>query len=141
MPHCPKPLYESFLQTNFAPRLAEGPRCVLLGNDLGDYVPGFVRVAAKDADEPPQEDEFTKPKKKRKGRGFAPPPAADSVLRRLVPHFDVLMLSELPETNLPGFARSFLSTAFQWVPAEKLDAVDWTTPLPPVEWPEDGEVA
>lgn len=49
-------------------------------------------------------------------------------------------LSQLPETNLPGFARAFLSLSFQWLPEDRAAKVDWQTPLPEVKWPEDGEV-
>jgi DnaJ family protein A protein 5 len=58
-----------------------------------------------------------------------------------VPHLEVLSLSELPDTNLPGFARAFLSTSFQSLPEAKSADVDWVTPLPDVVWPpDDGEV-
>ncbi|KAL1410160.1 hypothetical protein Q8F55_004165 [Vanrija albida] len=145
LPHCSKALYEALLSTNFGPRLANAPQFVLIGNDLGEYLPGYVREVVSSVSTPattePETDEFVKPKKKRKNRGPAPRPIEDSVLRRLVPHFDTLMLSELPETNLPGFARAFLSTGLQWLPAAKVSEVDWETALPPVVWPEDGEVA
>jgi DnaJ family protein A protein 5 len=49
-------------------------------------------------------------------------------------------MSTLPETNLPGFARAFLSLSFQWLGEEKGGEVDWETRLPEIEWPEDGEV-
>lgn len=52
----------------------------------------------------------------------------------------VIPLSGLPDTNLPGFARAFLSLAFQWLPEEKACLVDFATELPPVVWPEDGEL-
>lgn len=133
------------LSTNFGPRLANAPQFVLIGNDLGEYLPGFVREPVSSVSTPattePETDEFIKPKKKRKNRGPSPRPIEDSVLRRVVPHFDTLMLSDLPETNLPGFARAFLSTGLQWLPAAKVSEVDWDKPLPPVVWPEDGEVA
>lgn len=61
-------------------------------------------------------------------------------MRLSVPHMSQIPLSILPETNLPGFARAFLSLSFQWLPADKIPAVDWETPLPEVVWPEDGEV-
>lgn len=138
MPHCSKALYESFLHKNFTPRLASQPAVVLLGNDLAEYLPGFVREDTNT--DKPVEEGFVKPKKKRKGRGPVEPQVQDSVLRRLVPHFEVLPMTVLPETNLPGFARSFLSLAFQWLPTERAEAVDWETELPPVEWPDDGEV-
>lgn len=170
MPHCSKTLYESFFATNYTPRLGASPPVVLLGNDLVDYLPGFVRYVpgTRTPGTPgtpgtplrpgtpilsapgtpglsgpgtPNEDDFVKPKKKRKNRTPTPRPVEDSVLRRLVPHFDVWAMSELPETNLPGFARAFLSTAFQWLPADKVGEVDWDTPLPPIEWNDDGEVA
>lgn len=141
MPHCSKALYESFFSKNFTQRLAAQPGVVLLGNDLGEYLPGFVRENAQPKAEDGGEEEFVKPKKKRKGRGQAERQYEDTVLRRLVPHFDVLQLSDLPETNLPGFARAFLSLAFQWLPADKVSAVDWETALPPVQWPDDGEVS
>lgn len=141
MPHCSKALYEAFLATNFSPALGSAPRCLLLGNDLGEYLPGFVREVPRDAAEKAAADEFVKPKKKRKGRGPVERPVEDGILRRLVPHLELISLAELPETNLPGFARAFLSTCFQWLPEDKVAAVDWETPLPPVEWPEDGEVA
>lgn len=57
-----------------------------------------------------------------------------------MPHFDVLALSDLPETNLPGFARAFLSLSFQSVPSDRTVEVDWMTPLPEIVWPDDGEV-
>jgi DnaJ family protein A protein 5 len=135
MPHCSKALYEAFLSKNYAPRLSN--QVVILGNDLGEYLPGFVREVPGQEKE---EDEFQKPKKKRKGRA-APRTYEDTVLRRLVPHFELAPMSALPETNLPGFARAFLSLAFQWLPADKVENVDWETPLPPVQWPDDGEVA
>lgn len=136
MPHCSKALYEAFLSKNYSQRLGAQPGVVLLGNDLGEYLPGFVRTPI----EGEKEEEFQKPKKKRKGRA-EPRSYEDSVLRRLVPHFEVAPLSALPETNLPGFARAFLSLAFQWLPAEKVGSVDWETPVPAVVWPDDGEVA
>lgn len=140
MPHCSKALYEAFFTKNFGQRLGSQPGVVLLGNDLGEYLPGFVRENAQSkADD--AEDEFVKPKKKRKGRGPAERQYEDTVLRRLVPHFEIWHLSELPETNLPGFARAFLSLAFQWLPADKVSAVDWETALPEVQWPDDGEVS
>lgn len=139
MPHCSKALYESFLSANYTPRLGAKPQCVLLGNDLADYLPGYVRPSATPEVEA-ETEEFVKPKKKRKGRGQSEPIIQDSVLRRLVPHFETYMLSEMPETNLPGFARAFLSTGFQWLTPDGASAVDWETPLPEVEWPEDGEV-
>lgn len=49
-------------------------------------------------------------------------------------------MSTLPETNLPGFARAFLSLTLQWLPEDKTASIDFETPLPPVVWPEDGEV-
>jgi len=52
----------------------------------------------------------------------------------------VLQMSTLPETNLPGFARAFLSLCFMWLPSEKAEAIDWEKPLPAVVWPDDGEV-
>jgi DnaJ family protein A protein 5 len=140
MPHCPKPLYESILSTNYSTFLAAH---ILLGNELADYVPSLAR---------PNSDNFDKPKKKRKDKtSFSTPP--DSVLRRLgesllwterplipVPHLEVLPLSDLPDTNLPGFARAFLSLSFQSLPVPSVAAIDWDTPLPDVIWPEDGEV-
>ena len=57
-----------------------------------------------------------------------------------VPHMSRLSLATLPETNLPGFARAFLSLSFQWLPETNVSAVDWETPLPDVVWPEDGEI-
>ncbi|CAK9786692.1 hypothetical protein CC85DRAFT_129532 [Cutaneotrichosporon oleaginosum] len=135
MPHCSKALYEAFFSKNYSPRLAS--QTVILGNDLGEYLPGFVRETGEGERE---EEEFQKPKKKRKSRA-APRSYEDGVLRRLVPNFEVAPMSVLPETNLPGFARAFLSLAFQWLPAENVDKVDWETPLPAVVWPDDGEVA
>lgn len=58
-----------------------------------------------------------------------------------MPHMSVLQMSTLPETNLPGFARAFLSLCFMWLPSEKAEAVDWEKSLPEVVWPDDGEVA
>jgi len=52
----------------------------------------------------------------------------------------VLQMSTLPETNLPGFARAFLSLCFMWLPSEKAKAIDWEKTLPEVVWPDDGEV-
>ena len=51
-----------------------------------------------------------------------------------------LSLATLPETNLPGFARAFLSLSFQWLPEANVSVVDWETPLPDVVWPDDGEI-
>lgn len=47
----------------------------------------------------------------------------------------VLPLSDaLPETNLPGFARAFLSFTFQWLEEDKIEKIDWETKLPEEEW-------
>lgn len=70
MPHCARALYESILTTNFSSSLASH---VLLGNDLADYVPFLAR---------PSNDEFVKPKKKRKDKSTVSSPP-DSVLARL----------------------------------------------------------
>ncbi|WVQ83519.1 hypothetical protein IAT38_005660 [Cryptococcus sp. DSM 104549] len=148
LPHAPKQLYESILATNFSPALCGPTRGrVLLGNDLAEYVPGFVRVSEdKDkegagAEGGDGEGEFVKPKKKRKGKGEPVRQFKDGVLQRLVPHMSVLPLaSALPETNLPGFARAFLSFTFQWLEEGKKEVVDWEKELPEVEWGDDGEV-
>lgn len=57
-----------------------------------------------------------------------------------MPHMSVLQMSTLPETNLPGFARAFLSLCFMWLPSDKIGEIDWEKPLPEVVWPDDGEV-
>lgn len=59
LPHCPRPLYEQLLTSNFSPLLSGPHPRLLLGNDLGDYL-GFVRDA--------KIEEFEKPKKKRRGK-------------------------------------------------------------------------
>ncbi|KAL7419810.1 hypothetical protein Q5752_005726 [Cryptotrichosporon argae] len=142
LPHCPKQLYESLLHANYGRALAGQPGRVLLGNDLGEYLPGFARTKpVGEADAPSAgEGEFVKPKKKRKGKGGPERQVEDGVLRRLVPHMDVAPLAALPETHLPGFARAFLSLAVQWLPQDRAADVDWETELPPVVWPDDGEV-
>ena len=82
MPHCSRALYESILHTNFVPSLGGHPQWVVLGNDLADYV-GFVRPGTGDGSLPvPNEEEFTKAKKKRKGKTDNPP-TKDGVLERL----------------------------------------------------------
>jgi len=82
MPHCARALYESILYTNYGPALAEYPLRVILGNDLAEYI-GYVREeAGEDTSQPHTEEEFTKPKKKRKGKTGSPPPK-DGVLERL----------------------------------------------------------
>jgi DnaJ family protein A protein 5 len=82
MPHCSRALYESVLQTNFAPSLGKTPRRLVLGNDLAEYI-GYVRPGTQDGALPvPNEDEFTKAKKKRKGKNDSSPPK-DGVLERL----------------------------------------------------------
>lgn len=155
LPHCSKALYESLLTNNFSPLLAGYYGRVLLGNDLADYLPNFSRKDGKMDGAYPTE-EFIKPKKKRKEKGhFDDRQPKDGVLQRLgpllshfrhwahphtVPHMSYIPLSVLPETNLPGFARAFLSLAFQWLPVEKVSDIDWETPLPEVEWPQDGEM-
>ncbi|OCF34510.1 hypothetical protein I316_03551 [Kwoniella heveanensis BCC8398] len=142
MPHAPKQLYESILSTNFSPSLACQPGRVLLGNDLGEYVPGFVRESKEkaDADAANGEEDFVKPKKKRRGKGESERQVKDGVLQRLVPHMSVIPLSDaLPETSLPGFARAFLSLTFQWLSEEGSTKVDWEKELPEVDW-EGGEV-
>lgn len=69
------------------------------------------------------------------------PQIKDSVLSRVVPHMSVLPLSDaLPETNLPGFARAFLSFTFQWLEEDKIEKIDWETKLPEEEWGDDGEI-
>lgn len=165
LPHAPKKLYESILTTNYAPSLCGNkPGRILLGNDLAEYIPGFVRPSQGKKEGPNGEaggdGEFVKPKKKRKGRGEVRPQIKDSVLSRLgelhsvlprydlkrflfftVPHMSVLPLSAvLPETNLPGFARAFLSFTFQWLEEDKIEKIDWETKLPEEEWEDDGEI-
>ena len=49
-------------------------------------------------------------------------------------------MASLPETNLPGFARAFLSLSFQWLPIEVEGLIDWDSPLPDISWPADGEL-
>ncbi|WVR04088.1 hypothetical protein IAU60_001087 [Kwoniella sp. DSM 27419] len=147
MPHAPKQLYESLLFTNFSPSFAAKPGRVLLGNDLGEYVPGFVRQVPTNSDdkivprdEATGEGEFVKAKKKRRGKGEQERQVKDGVLPRLVQHMSILPLgTALPETNLPGFARAFLSLAFQWLEEDVAEKVDWETQVPEVEW-EGGEV-
>lgn len=124
MPHCPRPLYEDLIAHNFIP----DKRFVVLGNDLRDYLP--------DGGAPTLPNDFEKPKKKRKDRATYRP--KETVLSRIVPHLDIWPMSDLPETHLPGFARAFLSMAFQWV--ARKDAVDWGTDLPAVEFPDDNEM-
>jgi len=81
MPHCSRALYESILHTNFEPRLAEHPVRIVLGNDLAEYI-GFVRTEQEDQSTQPAGDDFSKPKKKRKGKAGQSPPR-DGVLERL----------------------------------------------------------
>lgn len=158
MPHCSRFLYESILLANFSPALGRPPARVILGNDLAEYT-GFVRPDLIDPslhDQSPQtaEPEFHAPKKKRKGKTFQRE-VKDGVLERLgmlttpfddpsaddiVPHMSIMSLSKLPETNLPGFARAFLSLAFQWLPEEAVGLIDWEKSLPPIVVPDDGEV-
>ncbi|WWD16810.1 hypothetical protein CI109_101242 [Kwoniella shandongensis] len=145
LPHAPRQLYESLLTVNYAPSLAQRPGRVLLGNDLAEYVPGFVRIkeTMEQAEDGPAngEGEFVKAKKKRRGKGEQERQFKDGVLQRLVPHMSVLPLTEaLPETNLPGFARAFLSLTLQWLAIDTVDRVDWEKELPAVEWGDDGEV-
>nr|XP_019049923.1 hypothetical protein I302_00343 [Kwoniella bestiolae CBS 10118]OCF28853.1 hypothetical protein I302_00343 [Kwoniella bestiolae CBS 10118] len=141
LPHAPKQLYESLLQTNFASALGDKPGRVFLGNDLAEYIPGFVRSNSQQQKEEAEgEGEFVKAKKKRRGKGDGPREVKDGVLQRLVPHMSILHFNAaLPETNLPGFARAFLSLAFQWLEQDKVDRVDWERELPEVDW-EGGEV-
>ncbi|WRT65403.1 uncharacterized protein IL334_002346 [Kwoniella shivajii] len=145
LPHAPKQLYESLLQTNFSPALACKPGRVLLGNDLAEYIPGFVRSTEEKEDagdgEEQVEGEFVKAKKKRRGRGGGGErETKDGVLPRLVPHMSIIPFNAaLPETNLPGFARAFLSLAFQWIEGDVSDKVDWEKKLPEIDW-EGGEV-
>nr|XP_019012381.1 uncharacterized protein I206_03228 [Kwoniella pini CBS 10737]OCF51162.1 hypothetical protein I206_03228 [Kwoniella pini CBS 10737] len=143
LPHAPKQLYESLLQTNFSPALGNKPGRILLGNDLAEYIPGFVRGTADEKQTSGQGDgegEFVKAKKKRKGKGDGPKEVPDGVLQRLVPHMTIIHFNDaLPETNLPGFARAFLSLAFQWLESDKLDKIDWKKELPDIEW-SGGEV-
>ncbi|EIW69175.1 hypothetical protein TREMEDRAFT_31392 [Tremella mesenterica DSM 1558] len=78
LPHCPRPLYESLLSTNFDPSFSRGR--VLFGNDLADYVPGLMRL--EEIGEP-VETEFVKPKKKRRPKDGGPAKPRDGVLQRL----------------------------------------------------------
>ena len=121
MPHCPRPLYEAIIANNFTP----DARYVVLGNDLRDYLPGQ-----------PATSEFVKPKKKRKEKATWQP--RETVLSRMVPHFDIWPLSELPDTHLPGFARAFLSLAFHWI--ARPDDIDWASELPRIDFPDDNEL-
>lgn len=155
MPHCPKELYEEFLAANFTPRLGQKPRCLLLGNDLAEYDPSLTR--REEAAAPARLDEpFEKPKRKRKGKTSGPREPKDGTLYRIggwqssrgissvltppVPHTRWLPLAELPETNLPGFARALLSLGVQWLPSDNVDDIDWDTPLPPIERGETSEM-
>lgn len=139
MPHCPKELYEEFLAANFTPRLGQSPRYLLLGNDLAEYDANLTR--REEAVSPARLDEpFEKPKRKRKGKTGAHREPKDGTLSRIVPQTRWLPLSILPDTNLPGFARALLSLGVQWLPAENVDAVDWDTPLPPIERLESSEI-
>lgn len=167
LPHCPKELYESLLTHNFTPSLGGTASRLLLGNGLAEYVPGVDPLPAYSSEpsSTPEsgatpaaigEEEFVKPKKKRKGKGTSERPIPDGVLRRLgeqllskarmsglsraVPHLEHIPLSSMPETNLPGFARAFLSTSFQWLNPERVNEVDWDTPLPSVEFGENSGV-
>lgn len=82
MPHCSRALYESILHTNFEASLAKHPLRLILGNDLAEYI-GFVREDADDKClQKPTAEEFTKPKKKRKGKSGHSAPK-DGVLERL----------------------------------------------------------
>lgn len=49
-------------------------------------------------------------------------------------------MSSLPETNLPGCARAFLSLSFQWLPENKTSEIDWDQSLPEITMPDNGEV-
>jgi hypothetical protein len=70
------------LHTNFDTALGKSPVRLILGNDLAEYI-GFVREEPREKSAPrPIEDEFTKPKKKRKGKVEHSPPR-DGVLERL----------------------------------------------------------
>lgn len=75
-------LYESILHTNFEPSLGRQPVRLILGNDLAEYI-GFVReeIVGQSSSQA-LDEEFTKPKKKRKGKIGAPQPK-DGVLERL----------------------------------------------------------
>ncbi|ODN76970.1 hypothetical protein L202_05533 [Cryptococcus amylolentus CBS 6039] len=139
LPHAPRQIYEAVLSTNYNPHLCgSSPGRVILGNDLGDYLPGYVGDTLNT--EESGEGEFTKPKKRR-GKGGQKPTVKDSVLARLVPHMSKLPFgSALPETNLPGFARAFLSFTFQWIEEDKKAHIDWERKLPDIEWGDDGEV-
>jgi DnaJ family protein A protein 5 len=82
MPHCSRALYESLLHTNFSPLLCKQPARVILGNDLAEYI-GHVRIDSLERQSEKQaEEEFTKAKKKRKGKGPVSTPK-DGVLERL----------------------------------------------------------
>lgn len=86
LPHAPKQLYESILSTNYAPSLCGNkPGRILLGNDLAEYLPGFVRPSQKKepSGEADGDGEFVKPKKKRRGRGEVKPQIKDGVLSRV----------------------------------------------------------
>nr|ODN87212.1 hypothetical protein L203_03484 [Cryptococcus depauperatus CBS 7841] len=138
LPHAPKQLYESLLSTNYNPSLCCGkPGRVLLGNDLADYLPGFSRPLQdnSDAGHHGGTEEFVKPKKKRRGKGESKVQVKDNVFSRLVPHMSVIpMATALPETNLPGFARAFLSFTLQWLDQSKKEVIDWESELPEIEW-------
>jgi DnaJ family protein A protein 5 len=153
MPHCSRALYESFFSANFSASLARQPRRVLVGNDLADYMPDLARPTAFSEGNP---EVFTKARKKRKGHVEERRELKDGVLRRIgttclvnlfrplissVPYMKTLPLSLLPETHLPGFARAFLALAFQWIEEDNASSIDWDTPLPPIQWPDNGEVA
>ncbi|WVQ74378.1 hypothetical protein IAR50_003979 [Cryptococcus sp. DSM 104548] len=139
LPHAPRQIYEAILSTNYNPNLCgSSPGRVILGNDLRDYLPGYVNDTH--SIEGTGEADFTKPKKKR-GKGERRPPVKDSVLARLVPHMSTLSFtSALPETNLPGFARAFLSFTLQWIEEDKKTQIDWERKLPDIEWGDDGEI-
>lgn len=78
MPHCPRALYESFLQFNFGPSISQ-PGWLLLGNDLSEY----LSSPSRPNDDEGLEGGFSKPKKKRKNKGNSARPIVDGVLQRL----------------------------------------------------------
>lgn len=86
MPHCPRPLYEAILTSNWSRLRQPSSRWLLLGNELLDYIPHAVTTRALDSS---SNDGMTvvgkgrRNRKGRNGRGAQSAMKTDGVLERI----------------------------------------------------------
>jgi DnaJ family protein A protein 5 len=86
MPHCPRPLYEAVLASNWPALQKSSSRWLLLGNELLDYIPHAVTTRALGLTEQSDMVVVVRSRRARKGRSRPTNEdkvATDGVLERL----------------------------------------------------------